>query len=280
MNEQIKLTPPTDLGSARAIAHAAAQLLTNVARANLTAQLDDSHSNLGWDREAQRFLSQPLTGANGDVYVGLSLDPFELFFVDQATGHSSFSLAGKSLAAAAEWLDDILESVALKPAATLSRPYALPDDVAAISQFPNAEPEGLSSLSAWFGLASNALEQLANEQSYLKPGPSPVRCWPHHFDIATYVSLETGDPETARGVGVGMSPGDESYAEPYFYVNPWPYLDASALPEPPAPGHWHTQGFVGAIATGSEILSAEDPEKALAGFLASAFDIGHHMLMR
>ena len=136
----------------------------------------------------------------------------------------------------------------------------------------------MSSLSAWFGMAHNALEQLASEQTDLQPGPSPVRCWPHHFDIATYVSLEAGDPETARGIGVGMSPGDESYAEPYFYVNPWPHLEASALPLAPSPGHWHTHGFVGAIATGTEILRAEEPEKALSDFLASTFDIGHRML--
>ncbi len=70
----------------------------------------------------------------------------------------------------------------------------------------------------------------------LEPDPSAVRCWPHHFNIATYVFLETGNPETARGVGVGMSPGDEGYGERYFYINGWPHLDASKLPDAIAPG--------------------------------------------
>jgi hypothetical protein len=105
-----------------------------------------------------------------------------------------------------------------------------------------------------------------------------LRCWPHHFDIATYVSLEAGDPETARAMGVGMSPGDESYDQPYFYVNPWPHLDSSELPDPPAPGHWHTDGYVGLIATAEEVLSQSDDALDLSRFLENAFDIGRRRL--
>jgi len=101
-----------------------------------------------------------------------------------------------------------------------------------------------------------------------------VRCWPHHFDIATYVSLEHGDFETAKGIGVGMSPGDESYDQPYFYINPFPHLNAAELPAPPSPGHLHNEGFVGAIATGDEIISLADIGKALPRFIAESFSIG------
>ncbi len=274
----IRTTQPTELASARAVAHAAAQLLTKAARTNLDAAPDDSHSNLGWKREEQKFVSQALPGANGDVYIGLSLVPFELSLMDSATGTSVYALTGQTLDDAASWLDDALGSGALAPSAGTTLPYELPADVAVISQFPKLLPEGLAPLASWFDFANSELENLATNQNGLHPGPSPVRCWPHHFDIATYVSLETGDAETAKGIGVGMSPGDESYAQPYFYVNPWPHLDASALPDAPAPGHWHTDGYVGAIATGDELLSAQDTEKALSGFLESAFSIGHTLL--
>ena len=280
-NEPIlRTTQPTELSSARAVAHAAAQLLTKAARANLTASPDDSHSNLGWDGEAQGFVSQPLPGANGEVYVGLSLVPFELSLIDSATGASAYPLTGHTLAEAAAWLDDALNSVALKPAADVTLPYDLPGDVAAISKIPDTLPDGLRSIAAWFELADSAFKRLAADHAELKPGPSPVRCWPHHFDIATYVSLEDGDSETAKGIGVGRSPGDENYDQPYFYVNPWPHLDSTTLPEAPIPGHWHTQGFVGAIATGEEVLSASQTEKALSGFLENAFSIGYRHLMR
>jgi len=278
--QQINGTPPGELGPARALAHAAVQLLTKAARANLEAAPDDSHSNLGWDSEPQRFVSQPLPGANGEAYVGLSFSPFELSLIDSATGASVYPLNGRTLAEAAAWLDDVLDSVALKPTASVPLPYDLPDDVAGVARIPDALPDGLSSIATWFDIADNAFKKLASDHAGLTPGPSPVRCWPHHFDIGTYISLEAGDAETAKGIGVGMSPGDESYDQPYFYVNPWPHLDPAALPDAPTPGHWHTQGFVGAIATGEEILNTPKIEKALSGFLESAFGIGYTLLMR
>ena len=58
-------------------------------------------------------------------------------------------------------------------------------------------------------------------------------CWPHHFDIATLVKLEDGQPANARSIGVGVSPGDEYYAQPYVYVSPWPRFDAGKLPDLP-----------------------------------------------
>ena len=108
---------------------------------------------------------------------------------------------------------------------------------------------------------------------------SPVRCRPHHFDIATYVSLEEGDAENARGVGVGMSPGDESYGQPYFYVNPWPKLGVDRLPELRFPGHWHTEGFVGAIATAERTLELGDTRKGLTRFLDAAFSTAVGLLL-
>ena len=75
-----------------------------------------------------------------------------------------------------------------------------------------------------------------------------------------------------------MSPGDESYAQPYFYINPWPHLDASDLPDLPPPGHWHTQGFVGAIATAEETLSLDNIGLELPAFIKGAFIIGRKKL--
>src|SRR6267142_868339 len=50
---------------------------------------------------------------------------------------------------------------------------------------------------------------------YVLPGPGPLLCGPHHFDLAMLVRLDAGASESARSVGVGVSPGDEFYAQPY-----------------------------------------------------------------
>jgi hypothetical protein len=82
-----------------------------------------------------------------------------------------------------------------------------------------------------------------------------VRGWPHHFDLAALHVLDPEkDPEEARSVGAGLSPGDESYAEPYFYVSPWPAPEPAALPALPGGAHWHTDGFTSAVLSSSAIV--------------------------
>ena len=99
---------------------------------------------------------------------------------------------------------------------------------------------------------------------------SPVRCWAHHFDIATVISLEGGDAEVARSIGLGLSPGDDSYGEPYFYVAPWPHPEADQLEDVAAIGHWHMAGFVAYVVTGSEFAGDDDGGTAVKAVLVSA----------
>ena len=83
-----------------------------------------------------------------------------------------------------------------------------------------------------------------------------MRCWPHHFDVASLITLDAGaDAEEARTIGVGFSPGDGSYDQPYFYVTPWPYPEADDLPSLAGGAHWHTEGWIGAVLTAERVIS-------------------------
>jgi len=70
-----------------------------------------------------------------------------------------------------------------------------------------------------FEPAACDLEQLAalyeKADIELRRINTPVRIWPHHFDMATLISLR-GD----RTIGVGFVPGDALFPEPYWYVTP------------------------------------------------------------
>ncbi|MDJ0825469.1 MAG: hypothetical protein QNJ16_08200 [Rhodobacter sp.] len=268
-----KLGDPTSLTLSRTIAHAAVQPLTKAARANLQAVPDDSHSNLEWSSARGMFLTHPLGAGAAHCQVGLGLAPLRLVILSDGDEIDTLALAGQTTARALDWVDEALQDIELAPASPVALPYDLPGDVVEIDRF-GEDSADLAHLAAWFSLAAGSLSDFAAANAALDPGPSPVRCWPHHFDIATYVQLEPGDFETAKGIGVGLSPGDESYDEPYFYVNPWPHLPVASLPEPIAPGHWHTKGFVGSIATGQEILTGEDPAKTTAQFLRGSFSTG------
>lgn len=278
-DSELRSRAPAELRGARAIAHKAVQLATKAARANLTAAPDDSHSNLGWDPENKRFLSQPISNKNGTWYVGVSLSPLSVSVLHETVAVETLMLEGITYAQAIEWLDAQLHAAGLSPASQGVIPYEMPSDADKITSFQSGkEGAALQTLAAWFDLAHGVLGDFAAANSALKPGPSPVRCWPHHFDIATYVGLEGGDLESARGIGVGLSPGDESYEQPYVYINPWPHLPKDDLPPLPAPGHWHSEGFVGAIATGEEILTLDNVEVGLSDFVTGAFNIGRKKL--
>jgi hypothetical protein len=255
--------------------HKAVQLLTLAARANLEPAADDSHSNLGWDTTSKRFLSQPMPLNDRAMLIGLSLSPLRLEVVQDETTRDKLDMEGQTTEDALQWLDRQLREAELNPASKVTLPYELPEAVAKTERlFPQAVSVQLTALAAWFDLANTVISDFAKNYADLKPGPSPARCWPHHFDIATYVQLEAGSAEAARGIGLGMSPGDESYGQPYFYVNPWPHLDPTNLPDPPHPGHWHTDGYVGAVATAEQIVTLDDVPEALSSFVESAFAVG------
>jgi len=182
-------------------------------------------------------------------------------------------LTGRTDAEARAWLGEQIRLLKLDPAALdAPSPWEMPPHPLAggAAYHTTALAPAHTELASWFADANRSLERLRAQYVAKVPSVSPVRCWPHHFDMATLILLEGGDPEHARSVNAGLSPGDGSYGEPYFYVSPWPYPDTAKLPPLPAPGHWHTQGFLAALSPASRILATAAPEPAAEGFLEAA----------
>jgi hypothetical protein len=257
---------PTSLAAARALAHRAVQWPARAARANLPAAPDDSHSSLSWDAERAALLTQPMAGG---ARVGLRVALLELIVI-KGERAEALELAGKPDADIGAWLDGKLAAEGLKPASSVALPYELPPGL--FARAANEAPR-LAALNGWFAAAAEVLEALrAKTQKRFKPGPGPVRCWPHHFDIAVLVQLEAGDPERARSIGAGVSPGDDYYAQPYLYLSPYPRPNTGNLPTLPPGGRWHTKDFFGAIATGTDLLALPDPRKGLDAIVDAAFE--------
>ena len=76
--------------------------------------------------------------------------------------------------------------------------------------------------------------------------PTDIRIWPHHFDLGAILYLDPTDDH--RQIGIGLSPGDGSYAEPYLYATPFPLAKDAALPSLPS-GTWRREGWTGAVLT-------------------------------
>ena len=271
-------TPPSSLVDARLLAHHALQWVARAARANLRPAADDAHSSVEWHAALSALVSQPFQASGGEVRAGLRVAGLALVVLRGEAVVDAFQLERKTDAEAGAWIDSKLRALGLKPAGGVKLPYAVSDHAVARGAAYDTSSAGreLAELARWFAGAADLLDEF--KAKLAGPRAGPVRCWPHHFDIATLVPLRKGAADAA-GVGIGVSPGDEYYQQPYAYISPWPRFDAGgALPSLPAPGHWHTQGFFGAVATGEEIIALKNRGPELLAFVTAAFEIARARL--
>jgi hypothetical protein len=251
----------TELADARLQFHHAAQLATALGISYLPAQPDDSHTNLEWLPELEALASNPVQGRR---IVRLAVRPSRLavLVLDESnTPVATFPLDGKTIEEAAQWIRGQLDAHGVDSSRyTLKRHYSIPSHpVAEHAPFDATRLAEFEQLSTWYSNAATLFTAIAATT----PGASVVRCWPHHFDIATLIEVA---PE--RTVGVGMEPGDVYYAEPYFYVNMRPATDATR-PALEGGGAWHTHEWIGAVLQGSQLASTNQRAQCEA-FLLSA----------
>ena len=270
---------PSELVDARGQLHNAAQVIASAGITFLEAQPDDSHPNLGWVEALGALMGRPIPGANAQV--GLRLADLSLLLVDsEGRVVEELSLDGKTLEDGYTWLAAATARAGAKaPAGGLTRSgYEIPSHgVASGARFSCEPGAAFAELARWFANGNVALTELAARMD----GASDVRCWPHHFDLGALAVVATEpDGSLAQSIGIGLSPGDDGYAEPYWYVSPWPYPEPGSLPPLESGGHWHTEGYTSAIFTGSALLDGppEGQNDRLHAFLDAAVEASHRVL--
>ena len=246
--------PPDRLSEARLELHWAAQLLSAPGVSLLPAEKDFSHTNLAWDFELGVLSGRPV--GSDSLRAGLVFEGLELAVLDGERERSSMRLAGHTLQQGLSWLG---RELAGEGTDLVLPAHDMPSHrVGEAGVFSDADGPARTELGAWFANAFRLIrEAVADEAS-----ASPVRCWPHHFDVASLITLDEGaDAEEARSVGVGFSPGDGSYDQPYFYVTPWPYPETANLPPLAKGAEWHRSGWTGAVLTAERLLSVQPAEQ-------------------
>jgi hypothetical protein len=270
--------PPTGLIDARKQLHHALQLVASAGRSFADKLPDDAHANLGWMPELHALVTRPLGALEKKPRVALRLDRPAVMIFDDDVSCVQLPLTGRVRTEVAGWLRSQLALRDLQAARyLLDRPYEIPHHpvVDGVRYFaPDDVAQGTpGELARWFELVTPALEAVRERETVASPLASEVRCWPHHFDIATLITLDPDrEPGESRTVGVGMSPGDEDIEQPYVYVTPWPEPEPDAhLPDLPL-GRWQTKAWTGAVLTGEELLAAEGatPAEHLTAFLDAA----------
>ncbi|MEX2501473.1 MAG: hypothetical protein WD336_03775 [Trueperaceae bacterium] len=209
----------------------------------------EDQSETAFSFQGGRFVSE------GDPELGwraaLRVDTLEVT-LERSDGRlaGTLPLEGRTLEDAYERFAALLEEAA-GPGPFRRLEAELPDHAVVRGAAFDRDVPALHALRGLYADAAAALERLRPQ--FVRP--SPIRVWPHHFDIAVLDQLDAGagrDGHEPRSIGVGMTPGDEGVREPYLYVTPWPYPSPADLPELPE-GRWSTEGWVGAVLTLAEL---------------------------
>jgi hypothetical protein len=285
--EPLGQVAPRELRSAREQAHWAVQVIAAAGETFCPREPDTSHTSMTWDAARLELVGTTLPG-DKEIRIALRVQHLQLCLLGTglsrmltgAAPNPEIDLNGRSLAEAYRWA---AEQIRIASDGRLDRAlkhpgFELPEHPLGQGALFKRDP-ALPELSRWYGNAELALRRVVQENR----GAGWVRCWPHHFDLATLIEVApAGNGSPQRTVGVGLSPGDSGIDEPYFYVTHSP-----ASPKPSLPrlelGEWNRSGWVGAALRGSAVVAERDPghQQALVeSFLDSALPISRELALQ
>ena len=211
--------------------HHGLQAAAGVGRTLIPARPDDSHSNFSWSEKHGALLQECV---DGRYRAGLRLCDLALLLVDaNDCVTEAFCLRGHTLEDGFRFYEERVGKMIARPG------EALPHHAVLDGACFNAMDDILAKLASMYGSAAAILERIRAKH----PTATPVRCWPHHFDIATLIPL----PDN-RSIGLGFLGGDANIPEPYWYVYAVPAPEAT-LP-PLSIGRWYAGAWIGAVLTG------------------------------
>lgn len=245
---------PRDLKPVREKLHRGVQWLARIARSYYPPEDDDSHTALTFHGPSAAAGLPEMRGPKGPV--------IPVYIVPEmavALSHESEGLIlglrdlteAERLAALLQALERVgLDADQLDVTLPYEAELPTPDDG------PPDAPAAVE-LTRYYANFALCLQQLDQRVRCV----SPVRLWPHHFDLARLIALDDGPQhEDSRSIGVGLAPDDGAYDQPYLYIAPWPpgALPADhALPPAPAGLRWHTGDFTALVAAAEEIMLGE-----------------------
>ena len=281
--ETLGTVDPRRVIDARLQLHWAAQAACGPGKQLLPHQPDYSEQSFEWEPEP-RCLAKGLMAGARPFHSAVRPSPPSVVLLDaECRVGAEQPLDGRTLEEVYAWLELEVPRWTGRPLAEpLQRPgEGLPaHPVGSGGRFSVTDDAAFCEVGRWFGnghlLLTGVVERNADA--------SPVRCWPHHFDLATLIALDPGvEGEAARTIGAGMSPGDAARPYPYFYVTPWPYPRGRELPGLAGGGSWNTEGWIGAVLETAALLrdgEGEAQAAAAMSFMESAIAACRELLAR
>lgn len=248
---------PKSLGEARTQTQNAVHWLARLANSYLTPEPDQRQVWMHFDAERQAIVTRPFAGS---VSVELRLPALELQFLenDRPAPHI-LHVEGHSPAKVEAWvLVELLHRGIDREQFSKALPYQPVNLMTGdhIEYSPDACARELDELTRWLGNAEAVLgplrREFAAEAAPAAGSQGGLMCWPEHFHVGILIGAEPDRAAAARALRVGLSAGDDRYAEPYFFVA----AQQGAEIEMPHPGAVLTASRI--IADGLDAESVRD----------------------
>jgi hypothetical protein len=271
---------PQELIETRLQMHYAVQFIAIIGSALAEPLPDYSHTSLQWHPELEVFVGTLIRTIKP---FRVALDPVSLTAIildKQGDTIATFTLHQQTMKEALDWHKQEIAKLGVDVSnieLPTYPPADFPDHVIAHDATfdANSGQFGRQELANYYANTNQILQEIVA----IAEEASAIHIWPHHFDIATLITLGGTKNGELMTVGIGMSPGDTSYNEPYWYVSPYPYPNLENLPPLDGNGFWHTQHWVGAVLTASKLSSEPDMQRQqITAFLNSAFPASKALL--
>lgn len=238
--------------------HLACQFLAAAGKNFLEPQLDDSHTNLGFNSDLNQFESRPLVKSG--TKLAFNLKRFALLWTN--TDEPEIVLQGKTHGEIVMLLKDAAQRLGFTSTYHFNLHYDLPFEFDGNYHFELKSKMELEKIITRRQLANRSLQEFLTTKSLC----GAIRVWPHHFDTGAFVVLDDG---SGKSVGMGMAIPDPIIDKHYFYVSGYRGHEAIATTglEKLSLGQWESENFKGGVLQLDNLGQTE-----IVAFLEEAFN--------
>lgn len=188
--------------------HQAAQYLAAAGISFLDKKPDDSHTNLAWNSQESRMETHVF--GNQDALV-LNLKNITIEWLKNGSAISKIDLQSKSHSEVVQWISLQAKTNNITKPYSFSFHYELPYNDLTDDYKYSFSSENLMNISNELTKAQQAFEQFLDSQKL----ESPIRIWPHHFDLGIYTKLVADN----TFMGAGLAIPDSLVNDFYFYAS-------------------------------------------------------------